>query len=68
MRFTEFRSAIVRELRKQPQGLTWKELREQLDLPYDRPCPTWVATLEQEEGLRRTRREGPALVWTIDAR
>jgi hypothetical protein len=67
MRFTEFSSAIVEELRKQPQGLTWNQLRDQLALPYDRPCPTWVARLEREAGLRRTRRDGPALVWTIDA-
>jgi hypothetical protein len=67
MRFSEFRSAILHELRRQPEGLTWNQLRDQLALPYERPCPTWVARLEREEGLARLRREGPALVWTTGA-
>jgi len=42
MRFSEFKDAIDRELRRSPQGLTWLELRRRLKLPYDRPCPTWT--------------------------
>ena len=55
MRYVEFRDAIEGELRRHRTGWTWKELRDRLDLPYERPCPTWVAKLENEIGLERTR-------------
>lgn len=48
MRYVEFRDAIENRLRRSPEGLTWRQLRERLNLPYDRPCPTWTRRLEQE--------------------
>ena len=65
MKYTEFRDSIERELRQTPSGRTWKELRDCLDLPYTRPCPTWVAGLEKEIGLRRTKRKGRELLWQV---
>ena len=65
MRYVEFRDLIHEELRRNPAGRTWVELKERLALPYDRPCPTWVARLEQEIGLSRAKHSGPALIWTI---
>ncbi len=58
MRYTEFREAIRSELLKQREGLTWKELKERKQLPYDRPCGTWTRWLEKEIGLRRIKKEG----------
>ena len=65
MRYLEFRDAIQRELRKQSVGLTWKELRDKLRLPYESACPTWVKQLEQDIGLSRVRNHGPAKVWSL---
>jgi hypothetical protein len=65
MQFVEFRDLIHEELRRNPSGRTWAELKDQLQLPYERPCPTWVRRLEQEIGLVRTKRSGAALFWTI---
>ena len=65
MRYTEFRDVIGRYLRRRPRGRTWSELRDALDLPYVRPCPTWVGHLEKEIGLTRTKGEGRALVWRV---
>ena len=65
MKYSEFRDCIRRELKRQRSGWTWKELRDRLDLPYDRPCPTWVAQLEDEIGLRRVKGNGRALVWKL---
>ena len=65
MRYTQFRDLITRELRRRHRGLTWGELRDRLDLPYDRPCPSWVRRLEQEIGLARTRGTGRALIWSL---
>ena len=67
MRYVEFRDAIERELLRTPGGLTWSELRDRLDLPYDRACPTWTGQLEQEIGLKRTKGSGRALVWKVGA-
>ena len=67
MRYTEFREAIRSELLKSREGLTWKELKERKQLPYDRPCGTWTRWLEKEIGLRRDKREGSgnSLVWSL---
>jgi len=65
MRYVEFRDAIQKELKHHREGWTWKELRDRLDLPYVRACPTWVARLEQEIGLKRAPGEGRAHVWTL---
>jgi hypothetical protein len=65
MRYEEFREAIRRGLAGRPNGFTWKELRERLSLPYERPCPTWVARLEREIGLVRARGESAAHVWSV---
>ena len=62
MKYTDFRDMIRAELRQHP-GLTWSDLRNRLALPYDRPCPTWVKSLEQEVGLRRVKGPGRARVW-----
>lgn len=67
MRYTEFRSRIETALVDAPQGLTWKMLRDQLELPYERPCPEWTRRLETEIGLTRERAGGRALVWRIAA-
>ncbi|MEM6332118.1 MAG: hypothetical protein AAF823_02120 [Planctomycetota bacterium] len=66
MRYTEFRDAIQRGLRRRGSGMTWAELREALDLPYDRPCPEWAKRLEAEIGLTRVKGSGRALVWRVE--
>jgi hypothetical protein len=65
MRYVDFKNAIREELLQNPGGLTWVELRERLNLPYTRPCPTWVTRLEQEAGLVRAKGPGAAYVWKV---
>ena len=48
-----------------PKGFTWVELKDRLDLPYDRPCPTWIQRMEGEIGLTRVRESGRAYVWKV---
>lgn len=67
MRYEQFKKAIQDELRGTPDGLTWMQLRDQLRLPYDRPCPTWVRCLEREIGLSRARGSGAAHIWKLSA-
>ena len=65
MQYVEFRDRIQRKLLRQPSGMTWAKLREELKLPYERPCPNWTKQLEKEIGLTRTKGEGRALVWKV---
>ena len=65
MRYEDVRERIQHELSKRPDGLTWRELKERLDLPYKRFCPEWTKSLESEIGLVRERRGGRAYVWSL---
>ncbi len=65
MRYIEFRESIKKELRRHPEGFTWVELRDRLNLPYDRACPTWVKRMETEIGLVRAKGVGRAYVWRV---
>ena len=68
MRYVEFSDAIRDELRRSPAGLTWAQLRQRLDLPYTRPCPTWIERMQREIGLTRTKGTGRAFVWKLGPR
>jgi hypothetical protein len=66
MTYLQFRDAIGRELRRNPDGLTWSQLQQRLELPYERPCPTWTKRLEGEIRLTRTKLLGRArLLWRV---
>lgn len=65
MKYVEFRELIQGKLKRNPAGLTWKELKTDLNLPYDRPCPTWLTSLEKDIALIREKGSGRALVWKI---
>jgi hypothetical protein len=67
MRYVEFRDAIQSGLRQNPEGLTWVELKDLLDLPYRQPCPEWVQWLERDIGLTRARGSGRAYLWKAPA-
>jgi hypothetical protein len=70
MRYIDFRDSIRAELRRHATGLTWAQLRQRLDLPYDRPCPAWTQQLEREIGLTRMKggNGSRALVWKMASR
>jgi len=65
MRYTEFRDLIQAELRQHPDGLTWLELKTRLNLPYERPCQTWIGELEKDIRLSRVKGTGRAYLWKI---
>jgi hypothetical protein len=65
MRYVDFRDSICQELRRNPRGLTWPELRDRLSLPYRSPCGEWVKRMEDENGLTRSPGPGRAYVWCV---
>jgi len=66
MKYVDFKSAVRTRLSSHPSGMTWKQLRDDLSLPYDKPCPEWTRRLEQEIHLVRSRGAGNALVWALN--
>jgi hypothetical protein len=65
MRYADFKEAIRARLLAEPSGMTWRQLKADLRLPYDRPCPEWTRLLEQEIHLVRRKRSGNALIWAL---
>ena len=65
MRYVEFKAAIEQHLRRHHGGATWPELRDNLQLPYDRPCPEWTRRLEIEIGLIRRKGAARSLIWAL---
>jgi hypothetical protein len=65
MRYKEFKALIHIELLKHPDGLTWRELKDKLNLPYKRPCQTWIKQLEGEIGLSRVKGTQRAYIWKV---
>ncbi len=67
MTYVEYKHLIKEALDAEPAGMTWKELKEALDLPYKTPCPEWMKRLEREIGLDRTEKAGNARIWKTPA-
>jgi hypothetical protein len=65
MQYVEYKATLQQHLKRKRKGATWHEMREELALPYDRPCPEWTRRLEQEIGLIRRKGTGRALVWEL---
>jgi hypothetical protein len=65
MRYVEFKEKIKARLIEHPEGLTWDQLKDQLELPYDRPCPDWVDRLERDIGLTRSREAHRSFTWKL---
>ena len=65
MRYVDFRDSICLELQGSRDGLTWKQLKERLNLPYRTPCQEWIKRMENENGLIRTRVSGSAYLWRL---
>lgn len=67
MTYQQFRDLIQAKLRERQLGMTWRELRDDLGLPYDRPCPEWTRRLESDIGLIRQKGTDNAFVWFCES-
>lgn len=65
MTYVEYRDCIRQALARHPEGLTWRELKASLKLPYRQPCPAWTKQLERDISLDRSVRRGNALIWRL---
>jgi hypothetical protein len=64
MSYEEFKAKIESELKANPNGLTWSELKERLKLPQTVPNNKWVRRLEKDIGLIRIK-EARGLIWRL---
>ncbi len=64
MGYEEFRAAIQVELKKNPDGLTWTELKQKLRLTQKVPNNQWVNRMEKDIGLMRVR-EVNRIIWKL---
>ncbi|PIY89114.1 MAG: hypothetical protein COY74_06745, partial [Nitrosopumilales archaeon CG_4_10_14_0_8_um_filter_34_8] len=60
----EFREKIQNALKYRDDGMTWTELRDQLELEQIVPNNKWVRQLEKDIGLKRLR-EMKGVVWRV---
>ena len=63
--YSEFREKIRTALEYRDDGMTWTELREQLELEQVVPNNKWVRQLEKDIGLKRIR-DMNGVIWRIN--
>jgi hypothetical protein len=64
MTYEEFRDKIRTELQRNPDGMTWTELKRKLRLPQKVPNNKWVNQMMKDIGLTRTRADR-GTVWKL---
>lgn len=67
MLYLDFREKIAAVLKTEPNGLSWTEIRQRLQLPQKVPNNLWVATLEREIGLlRKLDSKTAKVIWKLE--
>jgi len=56
--YGKFRTQIERILKVEPEGLTWTEIKQRLNLPQKVPNNRWVRKMEKDIGLERKTIKG----------
>lgn len=64
MTYEEFRDAIKKELKANPNGLTWTQIKKKLRLPQKVPNNKWVHQMEKDIGLLRVR-DSEGILWRL---
>lgn len=56
--YEKFKTKIEAILKAEPEGLTWTEIKQRLNLPQRVPNNRWVRQMEEDIGLIRERIKG----------
>ena len=64
MSYEEFRDKIENVLKKEPNGLSWTEIRKKANLYQKFPNNKWVAKLQEDIGLVREKIKGKP-IWKL---
>jgi hypothetical protein len=56
--YGKFRKQIETILKVEPEGLTWTEIKQRLNLPQKVPNNRWVRKMEEDIGLERKTIKG----------
>ncbi len=65
MAYEDFRGMVEQELRKNPEGLTWTQIKANLNLPQKVPNNKWVNRMEEDIGLTRVKRPNGTTIWKL---
>ena len=66
MEYDEFKVLIQSALQHNLTGLTWREIKETLKLPYKIPSQTQLFQLEDEIHLVFSKGKGSDYIWKIN--
>jgi len=67
MSYLDFREKIATVLKTEPNGLSWTEIRQRLQLSQKVPNNLWVATMEREIGLlRKLDNKTAKVIWKLE--
>ncbi len=64
MTYEEFRDRIRAELQRNPDGMTWTELKRKLRLPQKVPNNKWVNQMQKDIGLTRMKGD-TGTIWKL---
>jgi hypothetical protein len=65
MKYQDFKKLVHEKLLERTSGMTWEQLKDDLHLPYNQPCPEWTHCLEKEIGLVRRKGADKAFIWSL---
>jgi antitoxin component of MazEF toxin-antitoxin module len=65
MSYDEFKEKIQKELKANPEGLTWTEIKQELKLPQKVPNNKWVTQMQSDIGLLRVK-DARGTVWKLE--
>jgi len=63
--YEDFRDQVKRILESEPEGLTWTEINERLQLSWKAPYHKWVKRMERDIGLKREKKGGKT-IWRLE--
>lgn len=62
--YEDFRDEVEQILNSEPEGLSWTEIKERLQLSQRTPYHKWVKKMEKDIGLAR-RKKGGKTIWKL---
>jgi len=68
MSYLDFKEKILALLKTEPNGLSWTEIRQKLQLPQKVPNNLWVSMMEKDIGLlRRLDNKTAKIIWKLES-
>lgn len=63
--YEDFRDEVKKVLQSRPQGLSWTQIKKQLQLSQRTPYHKWVNRMEKDINLLR-HKKGTKVIWSLE--